>query len=67
MLITKWTNQHYYFILNKLYTDAHKTNLIRVGGGVVEVAVVELFGVWFCDPDKDVVERASWAEVVLRN
>ena len=50
-----------------LYTDTHTTNLIRVGGGVVEVAVVVLFGIWVCDPDKGVVERASWAEVVLRN
>ena len=53
--------------IKKLDTDTHTTNLIRVGGGVVEVAVVVLFGVWFCDPDKDVVERASWAEVVLRS
>ena len=43
-----------------------QTNLIKVGGGVIEVVDIVLFVKCVCDPDKEVVGGANWAEVVLR-
>lgn len=38
--------------------------LIKVGGGVIEVVDIVLFDKCECDPVKEVVGGANWAEVV---